>query len=65
MMPVHFATRYLVVPLLTVVEGYVVLRPDMTARMAVGAALLTGGAAWILFSKALGSETVSLFRPKS
>jgi drug/metabolite transporter (DMT)-like permease len=65
MMPVHFATRYLVVPLLTVVEGYVVLRPDVTARMAVGAALLTGGAAWILFSKATGSETVSLFRPKS
>ncbi len=65
MSPVRFATRYLVVPLLTVIEGYVVLRPDLTARMAVGAALLTGGAAWILFSKTPGSETVSLFRPKS
>ena len=52
MSPVRFSTRYLVIPLLTVVEGYVIVRPEVTARMVVGAALLIGGTAWILFSKA-------------
>jgi drug/metabolite transporter (DMT)-like permease len=51
MPPVRFATRYLVIPLLTVVEGYVVLRPEVTARMGTGAVLVAGGAVWILFSK--------------
>jgi drug/metabolite transporter (DMT)-like permease len=62
MPPVRFATRYLVIPLLTIVEGYVALQPDVTARMVVGAALLIGGAAWILFSKAPDDEAVLSLR---
>jgi drug/metabolite transporter (DMT)-like permease len=62
MQPVRFATRYLVIPMLTVVEGYVVLRPEVTARMAVGAALLVGGTMWILFSKASDDEVILSLR---
>ena len=62
MSPVRFAARYLVIPLLTVVEGYIVLRPELTVRMGVGAALLAAGAAWILFSKASGDEAVLSLR---
>ena len=62
MSPVCFGTRYLVIPLLTIVEGYVVLRPEVTARMVVGAALLIGGAAWILFSKTSEDEVVLSLR---
>jgi drug/metabolite transporter (DMT)-like permease len=62
MPPVRFGTRYLVIPLLTIAEGYVVLRPEVTARMLVGAALLTAGAAWILFSKASEDEVVLSLR---
>jgi drug/metabolite transporter (DMT)-like permease len=62
MSPVRFAARYLVIPLLTVVEGYVVLRPELTARMVVGAALLTGGAARILVSKAPDDEAILSLR---
>jgi drug/metabolite transporter (DMT)-like permease len=62
MSPVRFAARYLVIPLLTVVEGYVVLRPEVTARMVAGAALLTGGAVWILFSKAPDDEVILSLR---
>ena len=36
MVPVRFAARYLVIPLLTVAEGYVLLRPSLTARMGFG-----------------------------
>lgn len=56
MMPVRFAARYLVIPLLTVLEGYVFLRPDLTVRMGFGMALLAVGAGMILFSKNLGDE---------
>ena len=51
MSPVRFGTRHPVIPLLIVVEGYVVARPEVTARM-VGGALLIGETTWILFSKA-------------
>ncbi|MCU1223316.1 MAG: hypothetical protein JWQ42_1409 [Edaphobacter sp.] len=62
MSPVRFAARYLLIPLLTVVEGYIVLRPELTVRMGAGAALLTAGAAWILFSKVTGDEAVLSLR---
>lgn len=51
MSPVWFGARYLVIPLLTVVEGYVVLRPEVTWRMGFGAALLAGSAAVLLLSR--------------
>lgn len=59
MTPVRFGARYLVIPLLTVVEGYVVLRPEVTARMIVGFILLTGGAMWILLSKSPDTEVAA------
>jgi drug/metabolite transporter (DMT)-like permease len=62
MQPVRFAARYLVIPLLTVVEGYVVLRPEVTARMVVGAVLLVGGTVWVLFSKASDDEVILSLR---
>jgi drug/metabolite transporter (DMT)-like permease len=62
MSPVRFAIRYLVIPLLTLVEGYIVLRPELTARMVVGAALLVGGTAWILFSKTSDEDIILSFR---
>jgi drug/metabolite transporter (DMT)-like permease len=60
MPPVRFATRYLVIPLLTVIEGYIVLRPEVTVRMGVGALLVAGGAVWILFSKKPDEVILSL-----
>jgi drug/metabolite transporter (DMT)-like permease len=62
MSPVRFAARYLVIPLLTIVEGYVALRPEVTARMVVGAVLLAGGSVWILFSKASDDGVVLSLR---
>jgi hypothetical protein len=51
MSPVRFGTRYLVIPLVTVVEGYVVLRPEVSLQMGFGAALLGGSAAYLLLSR--------------
>ena len=65
MSPVRFATRYLVIPLLTVVEGFVVLRPEVTVRIVVGVALLAGGTAWILFSKVPDDGSAGMLRRKS
>jgi len=39
-----------VIPLLIVAEGYLIFRPELTLRMGLGAALLAGGAAVLLFS---------------
>lgn len=47
--PVRMAARWLVVPLLTVVEGYVLLRPEVTVRAVAGAALVVFGA-WRLMA---------------
>jgi drug/metabolite transporter (DMT)-like permease len=47
--PTRLAARYLVVPLLTVLEGFVLLRPELTLRSLSGAALLTIGA-WRLLT---------------
>lgn len=51
MSPVRFGARYLVVPLVTVVEGYVVLRPEVTWRLGLGVVLLGGSAAYLLVSR--------------
>jgi drug/metabolite transporter (DMT)-like permease len=59
--PVRFAARFLVIPLVTILEGVVLLRPEMTARTVVGIALLTGGAAWILAaSQTVDDEVLTL-----
>jgi len=57
MPPVRFSARYLVIPLLTVVEGYVLVRPEWTVRMGFGAALLAAGAGMLLFLKVDEEET--------
>jgi len=57
MPPVRFAARYLVIPLLTVLESYVLMRPECTVRMFGGTALLTTGAAMLLFLKSREEET--------
>ncbi len=46
--PVVFGARFLLVPLLTAVEGFVLVRPPITWRLLVGAGLLSFGAVWLL-----------------
>jgi hypothetical protein len=62
MLPIRFAARYLVIPLLTVVESYVVMRPEWTVRMGFGTALLAAGAGTLLFWKASEEEPVLSLR---
>jgi drug/metabolite transporter (DMT)-like permease len=56
MSPVRFGARYLVVPLVTVVEGYVLLRPELTLRMGFGALLLAESAAFLLMSREVDED---------
>jgi hypothetical protein len=62
MSPIRFAARYLVIPLLTVLESYVVMRPEWTVRMGFGTALLAAGGGMLLFLKAGDEETVLSLR---
>ena len=62
MPPIRFAARYLVIPLLTVLESYVVTRPEWTVRMGFGTALLAAGGGMLLFLKAGEEETVLSLR---
>jgi drug/metabolite transporter (DMT)-like permease len=48
--PVRFAARFLIIPLLTVLEAYVLLRPQLTLRIGGGAALLVIGAAMLVLA---------------
>ncbi len=56
MPPVRFAARYLLIPLITVAEGLVVLRPELTVRMILGTVLLAAGASVLLFFDAQDDE---------
>jgi drug/metabolite transporter (DMT)-like permease len=62
MAPVRFSARYLVIPLLTVLESFVVERPDVTVRIVCGTALLAVGAGALLFWKARDEEAVLSLR---
>jgi len=62
MHPVRLAARFLVVPLLAIVEGLIILRPAFTVRMAGGLILLAGGAGYLLFSKSRDSDAVLSIR---
>jgi drug/metabolite transporter (DMT)-like permease len=62
MLPIRFAARYLVIPLLTVLESYVVMRPEWTVRMGFGTALLAAGGGMLLFLKAGEEEAVLSLR---
>lgn len=45
--PRRLAARWLVAPLLTVVEGYVLMRPEGGVRLLVGIVLLAAGGVWV------------------
>ncbi len=45
--PIAFSTRYLLIPLVTIAEGYFFLHPHAPWTLPVGAALLAGGS-WLL-----------------
>lgn len=62
MPPIRFASRYLMIPLVTVLESYVVMRPAFTIRMGFGTVLLAVGAATLLFWKTGEEETVLSLR---
>jgi len=54
--PQRFAARYLVIPLLTVIEGYALLRPELTLRAIAGAALVAFGAWHLIAANQHGEE---------
>jgi hypothetical protein len=62
MPPIRFAARYLVIPLVTVLESLVVMRPAVTIRMGFGILLLGVGAGLLLFWKSGEEETVLSLR---
>jgi hypothetical protein len=62
MPPVRFAARYLVIPLLTIMESFVLMLPGWTVRMGFGTALLAAGAGTLLFWKAGEEDTVLSLR---
>jgi drug/metabolite transporter (DMT)-like permease len=62
MPPVRFAARYLVIPLVTVLESFVVMRPEWTVRMGFGTVLLAAGAGLLLFLKTGDEETMLSLR---
>jgi hypothetical protein len=62
MPPIRFAARYLVISLLTVLESYVVMRPEWTVRMGFGTALLAAGGGMLLFLQGGEEETVLSLR---
>jgi hypothetical protein len=57
--PVRFAARYLVVPLLTVIESYAIVRAPVTLRVAAGTALVIF-AAWRLMTASQHDEEPGL-----
>jgi hypothetical protein len=62
MVPVRFAARYLVIPLLTLLESYALMRPELTVRGISGVVLLAGGAGMLLALKMNEEETTLSLR---
>jgi hypothetical protein len=62
MPPVRFASRYLLIPLVTVLESFVVVRPEITARLGFGTALLAAGAGMMLWLKDVEEEAMLSLR---
>jgi drug/metabolite transporter (DMT)-like permease len=60
MPPVQFASRYLLIPLLTVLEAYILVRPPLTLRIGAGTILLVAGVGLLLFQHPAKEEVVSL-----
>jgi hypothetical protein len=57
MVPVRFAARFLIVPLLTVAGGYVLMRPEASWRMVFGFVLAVAGAGWLLSGTGIGEDS--------
>jgi hypothetical protein len=62
MPPVRFAARCLVIPLLTILESFILVRPEVTVRLVCGTILLAAGAGVLLFLKAGEEETMLSLR---
>ena len=62
MPPARFAARYLLIPLVTILESYVLIRPAWTVRMGFGTALLAGGAGMLLLLKDVDIDAVLSLR---
>jgi drug/metabolite transporter (DMT)-like permease len=62
MEPIRFAARYLVIPMVTILESFAFVRPQVTVRIGFGTALLVAGAGMLLFLKGGEEETVLLLR---
>jgi hypothetical protein len=62
MAPIRFASRYLMIPLVTVLESYFVMQPEWTMRMGFGTLLLAAGGGMLLFLKAREEETILSLR---
>jgi hypothetical protein len=62
MPPVRFAARYLLIPLLTILESFVLIRPEVTVRIACGTVLLAAGVGMLLFLKTGDEENVLSLR---
>jgi drug/metabolite transporter (DMT)-like permease len=60
MPPVQFASRYLLIPLLTVLEAYILVRPPLTLRIGAGTILLAAGVGLLLFQHPAKEEVESL-----
>jgi hypothetical protein len=60
MSPVQFASRYLLIPLLTVVEAYILLRPPLTLRIGAGVILLAAGSGMLLLQHPAEEDVLSL-----
>jgi hypothetical protein len=62
--PLLLSTRYLVVPLLSILQGIVLLRPKFTIRMGSGLILMIAGLAWF-FATAKAREDASRHIPSA
>ncbi len=62
MPPVRFAARFLVIPLLTILESYILVRPEVTVRLVCGTILLATGAGVLLFLNTGEEETMLSLR---
>lgn len=62
MQPVRFATRYLLIPLLTILESFVLIRPEVTVRIVCGTVLLAAGVGMLLFLKPGDEEAMLSLR---
>ena len=61
MNPVRFSARFLAIPLVTIVEGLILVRPGFSGRLLAGMILLTAGAGWLLASgQAVDEEILTL-----